>query len=145
MFILKPNIKQNPVKRWALSDRVFFGHGTCHILAGVYLKTILSPDFHAIWIKPIKDFSGYHIFVTNGDITFDYHGYSTFEKLVAHHRKGWSQQYKDWDCTFERVEFNLLDKTSLNSRKMKSPNQYLHDPILRAERFIKKFEHPVIF
>ena len=141
MYLLKSGIKQNPEKRWALPDRAFFGHGACHILAGVYLKTISRSDFHAVWIKPIKDFSGYHIFVTNGEITFDYHGYSTYAKLISHHRNGWSQQYENWDCIFQKINFNLLNTASLNSRKMRGPDQYLHNPIQRAEKFIKKFDY----
>jgi hypothetical protein len=38
MYILKPGIKRDPERRWALPDRIFFGHGACHILAGVYLE-----------------------------------------------------------------------------------------------------------
>ncbi len=144
MYLLNPEIKQNPEKRWALADRAFFGHGACHILAGVYLRVMLPPNFYAVWIKPCSNFSGNHIFATNGIITFDYHGYSTFEKLTSHHRKGWCQQFKNWNCTFEKVEFDLLDNEALNSRKMKGPDQYLHNPIRRAERFIGKIDHSPI-
>ena len=38
MYRLKPGIKQDPERRWALPDRVFFGFGACLILAGVYLQ-----------------------------------------------------------------------------------------------------------
>ncbi len=145
MYILKPGIKENPEKRWALPDRAFFGHGACHILAGTYLENIAPPTFYAVWIKPIKDFSGYHIFITNGEITFDYHGYSTYEKLIAHHRKGWSTIYENWDCTLQKVDFNLLNTSALNSRRMKGPNQYLHNPIHRASKFIEKFDHSFYF
>src|SRR5204863_8719252 len=34
MYVLKHGIKKNPEKRWALPDRIFFGHGACAILAG---------------------------------------------------------------------------------------------------------------
>lgn len=37
-----------------------------------------------------------------------------------------------------RVEFNLLDTEQLNERGMRGPNQYLNDPIPRAEKFILK-------
>lgn len=32
MYTLKPGIKKDPVRRWALPDRIFFGNGTCAIL-----------------------------------------------------------------------------------------------------------------
>ncbi len=139
MYQLKSGIKQNPEKRWNLPDRVFFGHGACHILAGVYLEYLSSPGFYAIWIKPDCDFYGNHVFVTNGETAFDYHGYSKFDKLLKHHRKGWLQEYCNWSSTLVKVKFDLLNTQSLNKRKMLGPNQYLHNPISRAKCFIDKF------
>ncbi len=108
MYNLKPGIKENPGKRWNLPDRIFFGHGACHILAGVYLRS-LSSEFYAIWIKPTSALTGNHIFVTNGENTFDFHGYSKYEKLITHHRKGWTQKYDGWSCAYLKVDFDLLD------------------------------------
>ncbi len=34
MYVLKRGIKKDPERRWALPDRIFFGYGACHILAG---------------------------------------------------------------------------------------------------------------
>ncbi len=79
--------------------------------------------------------------MTDGDTTFDYHGYSRYEQLISHHRKGWGQKYEGWDCTVEMVDFDLLNTESLNARKMKGSDQYLHNPVKRAEKFIEKFDH----
>ncbi|MBB3146643.1 hypothetical protein FHS21_003059 [Phyllobacterium trifolii] len=79
--------------------------------------------------------------MTDGVIAFDYHGYSARERLLGHHRKGWSSQSSGWDCTIEKVDFDLLDTAELNQRKMLGPDQYLHDPISRARRFIKRIDH----
>ena len=139
MYHLKEGIKQDPQKRWNLTDRVFFGHGACHILAGVYLQSSSLSGLYAIRIKPIKEFYGNHIFVTDGKTTFDYHGYSEYETLIKHHRKGWSKIYPEWECSFLKVNFDLLDTESLNERKMLGRDQYLHDPVNRALRFINRF------
>lgn len=72
MYQLKPGIKQDPERRWALPDRVFFGFGACHILAGVYLQNPPLPGFFSERVIPGDGFSGNHIYVTNGDIAFDY-------------------------------------------------------------------------
>ncbi len=141
MYRLKPGIKRNPQKRWNLPDRIFFGHGACHILAGVYLKLLSPPKFYAVWIKPDSNFYGNHIFVTNGETAFDYHGYSQYDRLVEHHKKGWLQEYSDWSSRIIKVDFNLLNTHCLNKRKMLGPDQYLHNPISRAKCFIDKFEH----
>lgn len=39
------------------------------------------------------------------------------------------------------VNFDLLDTLELNLRKMLGPDQYLHDPIPRAQTFIRRIDH----
>lgn len=142
MYHLKQGIKRNPERRWALPDRVFFGYGACAILAGVYLKYPPLSGFYAERLMPGEGYFGNHIFVTNGDIAFDYHGYSKRVRLLRHHTCAWSDHSSDgWHCTLERVEFNLLDSAALNTRKMLGPDQYLGDPIARAMLFIGRVDH----
>jgi hypothetical protein len=77
MYRLAPGIKQNPEKRWALPDRVFFACGACHILAYAFLQHFPDRGFRALWIKPAPGFTGNHIVVTSDDgAAFDYHGFS---------------------------------------------------------------------
>ena len=141
MYKLDPKVKHDPQKRWALPDRIFFGHGACPILAGVYLLNPPREGFYAVRIIPKREMFGNHIFVTNGSVSFDYHGYSTYNNLLRHHIKGWSKEYKDWDYYLEKVDFDLLSTSDLNDRKMMGPDQYLHDPIPRAKNFISQFNH----
>jgi hypothetical protein len=141
MYVLKPGIKRDPERRWALPDRIFFGHGACHILAGAYLQSPPLIGFHAERIIPTHDLPGNHIYVTDGKVVFDFHGYSTRKNLLDHHRKGWSRQYSGWDCIIENVDFDLLDTTELNRRKMLGPDQYVFDPIPRARQFIERVNH----
>jgi hypothetical protein len=141
MYVLKSGIKKDPVRRWALPDRIFFGHGACHILAGTYLRLLPLEGFRAERIVPADGFSGNHVYVTDGEVAFDYHGYSLRERLLAHHRKGWTARYPGWDCEILHVDFDLLDRSELNRRKMLGPDQYLDDPVERARRFIVQFDH----
>jgi hypothetical protein len=39
------------------------------------------------------------------------------------------------------MDFDLLDRQALNENKMFAPDQYLHDPIGRAQKFFKKVDH----
>lgn len=142
MYTLKPGIKSNPAGRWALPDRIFFGHGACHILAGTYLRISPLAGFHADRIIPKNNLPGNHIFVSNGDIAFDYHGYSRRSRLLDHHRRCWLKRHDDWECVIEPVAFDLLSTLQLNARKMLGPDQYLWDPIRRAEAFLEKINHP---
>lgn len=141
MYVLKHGIKKNLEKFWALPDRIFFGYGACPILAGTFLKYPPMDGFYGERIIPGGDFSGNHIFVTNGVIAFDYHGYSIRERLLEHHRRGWASHSAGWHCTLERVDFDLLDTAELNRRKMRGPDQYLWDPVPRAVRFLGHIEH----
>ena len=141
---MKPSVKKDPVRRWALPDRVFFGNGACHILAGVFLKAKPVSGFFAERIIPGDGFAGNHIYVTNGSIAFDYHGYSNRLRLLQHHTSGWSRCYSEgWNCVLEHVEFDLLNTVELNSRKMLGPDQYQGDSILRAQNFIQRTNHSV--
>jgi hypothetical protein len=141
MYFLKSGIKDDPELRWNLPDRIFFGYGACHILAGVYLDVFPSSRYRAHWIKPIDDFYGYHIFVSDGTVAFDFHGYSMRERLITHHKRGWSRRYPGWRANIEEVDFSLLDTQSLNAIKMLGPDQYLYSPIERARVFLEKYEH----
>lgn len=139
MDILKSGLKEDPVRRWNLPDRIFFGHGACHLLAGAYLKRFPHREFWAEWIRPFDAREGNHIYVTNGTLAFDYHGSSCKVSLLAHHRKGWTTRFPDWDAAVERVDFDLLDTTALNARNMRGPDQYLNDPIARAIAFLERY------
>ncbi|MER9000226.1 hypothetical protein NKH58_20605 [Mesorhizobium australicum] len=48
--------KENPQKRWALPDRIFFGHGACAILAGTFLRHPPLEGFYGERIIPDEGF-----------------------------------------------------------------------------------------
>src|SRR5713226_2630186 len=68
--------KRDPIKRWALPDRVFFACGACHILAYAFLRTYPGSGFTPIWIRPAQGYTGNHILVVRDQLAFDYHGFS---------------------------------------------------------------------
>lgn len=140
---MKPGIKSDPLRRWALPDRVLFGYGACAILAGVFPKYPPLNGFHAERIIPGEGFAGNHIYLTDGVMAFDFHGYSLRSNLLNHHTSGWSDQSAmGWNCRVERVDFDLLKTADLNQQKMFGPDQYLNDPIPRAVAFIRRIDHP---
>ena len=141
MYHLDQSVKRDPVRRWALPDRIFFGHGACHILAGTYLLMEPLSGFHAEKITPADGFWGNHVYVTDGTIAFDYHGYSTRDRLLRHIWHSWTAEYPGWSAQTAPVDFDLLDTTSLNARKMLGPDQYLHDAVARARSFIATRDH----
>ena len=105
------------MRRWAVPDRIFFGYSAGHILAGVYLKNPPLPGFFAERIIPGDGFSGNHIYVTNGELAFDYRGYTKRARLLIHHRRDWARQYDSgWNCILEQPDFDLLtQERSINA------------------------------
>ena len=59
--------KRDPVKRWAVPDRVFFACGSCHILAHAFLERYGTPEHEVTWIKPAAGYWGNHVFVGAAD------------------------------------------------------------------------------
>jgi len=141
MYVLKPGIKKDPQRRWALPDRIFFGHGACHILAGAYLARPPHAGFHPERIIPHDGLPGFHVFVTDGLVAFDYHGYCLRRRLLDHHARSWARQHAGWAFKTERVAFNLLDTGALNAHKMLGPDQYLHNAQPRADAFLRRIDH----
>jgi hypothetical protein len=142
MYWPLPGIKKHPEKRWKQSDRIFFGFGACHILAGVFLKDAPIDGFYGEWIVPDDSFSGTHMFVTNGQISFDFHGYSLRKRLLTRYWRGHQARYQGWDAKVVKIDFPLLNTKELNSRKHLGPDQYFGDPIERARRFIASKKLP---
>lgn len=143
---MKPGVKKDAERRWALPDRVFFGNGACHILAGVYLRQPPLPGFYAERIVPGEGYAGNHVYVTDGSIAFDYHGYSIRNRLVRYYTNNWAGEYSEgWNCLLERVNFCLLNTTDLNARKMLGPDQYRNDAIARARNYLARIDHQVAF
>ena len=145
MYWLKPGIKRNPVRRWALPDRIFFGRGACQILAGVYLETPPIAGFRAERIVPHGGHAGSHVFVSDGMVTFDFHGYALRGRLLAQHWRGWRRRYPDWDAAVEPIDFPLLDTAALNARKMLGPGQFHGDAVARARAFLAAIDHPAAY
>lgn len=144
MYWPKPEIKKHPELRWNQPDRIFFGFGACHILAGVFLEQTPFKGFYGEWIVPNDGFSGNHMYATNGLISFDFHGFALREMLLDRYWKGYCVRYPDWEAKVERVDFSLLDTQELNARKHLGPDQFFDDPIPRARRFIASKELPPI-
>jgi hypothetical protein len=136
MYHVSREVKRDPRRRWALPDRVFFGHGACGILAGVFLRDPPLPGFRAERIVPAPGHWGNHIYVTDGRFAFDYHGWSCRDRLLTHHVSAWQRESPGWDHRLEGVAFDLLDTGAMNANQMLGPDQYLHDPIPRAAAFI---------
>lgn len=146
MFRLPPGTKGNLVKRWALSERVFFACGACHILAFTFLEAYPGRGFEAVWIRPAKGYTGSHIVIVRDDLAFDYHGYSNWPALLAHMEAKAKRWWPGWTADFIPLPKPVL-VSEVRSRLydglwLREPGQFLHDALPRARAFLKRFPAP---
>ena len=146
MYVVGPGIKQDPLRRWSLPDRVFFACGACHILAYAFLKTYPDAGFAPLWIKPAKGFAGNHIGVVRNNMAFDYHGFSRWSRLLAHTTAKAYRWWPGWSAELISLPMDVLISES-KSREydglwLREPRQFLHDATPRAERFLRRFNPP---
>jgi hypothetical protein len=131
-----PGLKSHPERRWKQPDRIFFGFGACHVLAGVFLAETDLEGFYGEWIVPAEGFAGNHMYATDGRISFDFHGYALRERLLTRYWRGYRRRFPGWSAQVRKIDFPLLDTCELNRRKHLGPDQFFADPIPRARLFI---------
>jgi hypothetical protein len=146
MYIIDPAIKRDPPRQWALPDRVFFAAGACHILAYAFLERYPGAGFKPIWIKPGAGHIGNHIVASDGEVAFDYHGYTSLAALVAHTRAKAARWWPGWNAELIELPPDVL-VSEAKSRTygrlwLREPRQYLHDALPRAHAFVARFPAP---
>lgn len=128
------------MQRWSLPDRVFFACGACHVLAHAFLERFPSAGFGPIWIRPRGGFTGNHVFVTNGDLGFDYHGYVVYARLVDHYTKRARRLLPGWEADLVSVTVSLVNREGAKAIGMDilEPRQFLHDACLAPAAILSR-------
>jgi hypothetical protein len=138
--------KRDPLKRWALPEKVFFACGGCHILAYAFLKAYPDRGFGAIWIRPFQGYTGNHIVVVRDELAFDYHGYSNWHRLLAHFRRRAQQRWPGWDASLVGIPDEVLVSEAKSKMYdglwLMEPQQFLFDALPRAEAYLRRFPEP---
>ena len=146
MYVLAKGIKQDPVRRWALPDRVFFACGACHILAYAFLARYPDAGFKPIWIKPAKGYTGNHIAAVNGDHAFDCHSHSSWDRLLEHTNRKASRWWPGWRAELIELPPDVLVSEAKSREyedlRLREPRQFLHDAMPRAVDFLERFPPP---
>ena len=146
MYKLAKGIKQDPARRWALPDRVFFACGACHILAYAFLEKYPDRGFSPLWMKPAEGFTGNHIFVIHGRTVFDYHGYSDRHAFLAHTNKKSNLWWPGWHAQLLPLPRHVLisetESRKLDGLWLREPKQFLQDALPRARVYLDRFPAP---
>lgn len=143
MWRLPPGVKDDPARRWALPDRIFFAGGACHLLAAAFL------DRHgrgqATWLRP-RGGPGHHVVVLGAAWAFDASGLWERERLLAHLARRARRWWPGWEA--DAVPLDRADLTSeARSRRhaglwLREPGQFLHDAMPRARAYAARFPAP---
>ena len=138
--------KNDPVKRWALPDRVFFACGACHILAWVLFEQYPDQKATPLWFCPGDGYIGSHIVVASDNWIFDYHGFSCREKYIEHTIKGAQRKWRGWHASLVELPKEVLVSEKLSRNYiglwLREPNQFLHNALPRARKFLGRFPPP---
>jgi hypothetical protein len=146
MYRIDGAIKNDPVRRWALSDRIFFASGACHILAWAFLDRYPDAGFRPIWIKPARGYSGNHILAVSGSTSFDYRGYRDWQRIQEHTRRKAGQYWPGWSATLVELPPDVLiseaKSKTYDGLWLREPGQYLQDALPRARAFLDRYPPP---
>jgi len=138
----KRNLKRFPELQWTHPDRIFFACVACHILAHAFLRRPEHSRFRAIWTRPANGSSGNHVIATDGEIVFDFHGYSRWPDLLAHAHKKNRVYMSGWSCALIELPQDVLiseaKSLTYDGLHLREPGQFLHDPLPRADAFIDR-------
>ena len=142
-----PGAKRDPIKQWALPDRVFFAAGACHILAHAFLESNLNSGFEPVWIRPHSGHTGNHIVLVRNELVFDYHGFSEWRPYWTHTMRRANQWWPGWSADIVSIRKQALvsrfHARDYDGLWMKEPHEYLADPIARARAYLRKFPVPL--
>ena len=86
------------------------------------------------------DFSGNHVYVTDGINAFDYHGLTTEQRLLALAFRRGRRFFPGWDAALVDLPADVL-VSEQRSRQieglwLREPKQFLHDALPRARNFL---------
>ena len=138
--------KREPIKNWALPEKVFFACGACHVLAYAFLKNYPDLGFAPIWIRPAQGYTGNHIVVVRGNLAFDYHGYSDWRSLFDHLKRRARQRWPGWNADLislpEQVLISEAESRKYDGLWLREPTQFLFNALPRAQEFLNRFPAP---
>ena len=81
------------------------------------------------------------------DIAFDFHGYSRWDKLLAHARRKNGHRMPGWNCALVELPPDVLvseaKSKTYDGLWLRGPEQYLHDALPRARAYLDRFRPPV--
>lgn len=132
-----PAQRTNLLLSWKRSDKAFFASGACHILAFTFASLHPNEGYRIIFIRPVKDYSGTHLYVTNGTWAFDFNGWTKERELLEVVKKSYRKENPKWD--YKRIVIKVDMETFCKKNDHRPPAYFAHLPWERVYRYIKRF------
>jgi hypothetical protein len=86
------------------------------------------------------------VFVTDGYLAFDYHGYVPSRRLLDHFTKRARRIFPRWAADLVPVTVSLVNREEAKAIGMdiREPTEVLDDALPRAHRYLERFDHRVL-
>jgi hypothetical protein len=88
---------------------------------------------------PAEGFRGTHVFVSNGETTFDYHGYHPEKRYLAHYRQKMMRRFPGWLAEFVPLDVSPASEAFCEKYRHRLGSQFPHDPFPRARAYLQRF------
>ena len=128
--------KCDPVQSWNRPERAFFAAGACHILADAFLRRFSASSFRAVLIHPHNAGRGSHVFVSDGNTVFDYHGFSSHAHFIRFYFRHLQRRFPGWQADLIPLSDPPASAEFCRRYQHREPSQFLRDPMARAEAFL---------
>jgi hypothetical protein len=128
--------KGDLVWSWNRTDQDFFARGACHVLCAVFLRQCDDPDFTAQLILPTSNFRGRHVVAATSSVVFDWGGFRPREAFLAEYSATYRSKYPEWAYSLVPVP-DPIGEDFCEEHHHRRPDQFLHDPIPRAEVYVR--------
>ncbi len=132
--------KSNLKKSFYRPDRPFFASGACHILAHAFIECN-GVEWHPVLIYPDAGFRGSHVFVSNQELAFDYHGFSNEAVFIEHYFKKMQRFFPGWSASLIEFPTSPISQEFCNRYGHRRPDQFYEDPQPRAFNFVHRHQY----
>ncbi|SIR73498.1 hypothetical protein SAMN05444858_11623 [Micromonospora avicenniae] len=124
------------VLSWQRTDQAFFAAGACHVLAWVAAEQYAAAGFGITGLR--QHFEPYvsHVIISNGRWAFDHDGWTPLPELLRA-----TAEYEP-EPSWELLPITSTLQDFCAAQHHRLPEQYAHDPLPRARRYLKQRPRP---
>ena len=131
--------KEDLAGSWRRFDRAFFASGACHVLAHQFLQRSRMSKFRPYMVIPEPGFRGSHVFVSDGALVFDYHGWSRHAHFVDHYLRKIRRIFPGWRGAVADISCDFWTQSWFERTWSRQPHDYFVDPTERANSFVDRY------